>query len=794
MRYNKPIQGTLTRLKRFFWWPVLLAGLAFFPDDKAPGKGNAPTGACSKSWEYANGYTFIRPDLLDIRSAYAPYLLDWGTFYRDSFAIIDWQKKENVEEWADRFCGLPNPVDVEDVVYKIGNSDLQYLDDLTQRKRGTTDLGYPFTGNTFAECIVYNGCSDVVDYLQYARVCEAYVIRKASKWRLQPDNKVAMQQLIYKGKGALKDTRSYFLRMRYLYQIVRLAHYSGEPQQTIDLYNDLMPMIEFKKSSIMFYWTLGHIAGALQQQGRYGEAAYRYSLIFRYCSSKRTQAFESFKIRDDNDWNKALNLCKNDSERATLFLMRAGKYRSTFLADMEAAYEADPGNPQLTLLLASEVQYLEKLLLRTPNTDRRFNKQTLSKRERGAADRLILFQEFVRKVVKEKKVADPMVWRCMDGYLEVIAKDLYAAEHTFQNIEKDLPKGDQDNVYFRQIEIWRTLAEMNQLDTGARFDYSRAAKIRKYRSFKDHPDLSLYMQDMIAAYYEGKSQTGLSILTVYGSNGVFMNPSIPVIDQMIQQANQGNEDFFQATAIYDTSSARTGMLARLINLKAITLLNRGYPEAALLVGASMREADAAILPKYSPFRESILDGAPQFDPVDSIKVSSIEFVKKLIEYEQLAKAAEALNQEAAARYYYTLGLGYYNTSYFGYEWRLRDTYRSGYNWNRLAQGPVFPMVDTYNGNYENTDVSKALSYFQKALEFSKENVNFTAKIIFMAARCEQKMWFCQPDCTYLPGSKLIARPPAKYFGYYDALLRQFPETEFTQQAIRECKWLAAYQN
>lgn len=777
----------------FLIWPALLAALAFFPNEKkAPEKPDG--GSCSKAWEYADGYTFIRPDLLDVRSAYAPYLLDWGTFYRDSFQIIDWQKKENVEEWSSRFCDLPNPTDVEDVIYHVSNSDLSYLDQLVDRKKGTTNLGYPFSGNTFAECIVYNGCKEVVDYLQYARNCEEFAIKKAVKWRLKPENKTSMMNLIRTGTGLMDDTKSNFLKMRYLYQIVRLAHYAGEYQKAIQLNNDLRETIEYKKASIMFFWTMGHIAGCQQKLGQYGEAAYRYSLVFRQCASKRASAFESFKIRDDNDWNKALNLCLSDEEKSTLYLMRAAKYRSTFQEDIRAAYDADPGNPQLTLLLANYVQYLEKQLLRTPNTDRRFNLETLSKKERKAADELIRFQEFVREVVKEKKVADLMVWRCMDGYLEIIAKDLYAAERTFQNIEKDLPKGDHSNIYYRQIEIWRTLSEINQLDTGSRFDYARAAKIRSYRSFEDHPDLRLYLQDMIAAYYEQHNEPGLAVLTVYGPDGLFMNPSLPMLDQMIRQSGDGNEDFLKATEVFDTSSSRASLTARLIDMKAITLLNRGYPEAALIVHETMRNEDAANLPKYSPFRENISDEAPRFDPVDSVKVSRVDFVKKLIEYEQLAKASEALNPEAAARYYFMLGMGYYNTSYFGYEWEVRDNYISGYNWNRLAQGPVFPKTDTYNGNYENTDVTKALEYFQKALEFSKADDNFTAKVLFMAARCEQKIWFCQPDCAYKPGSKLIARPPARYFRYYDALLKQYPQTEFTKLAISECKWLAAYQN
>lgn len=782
------------KIKTIVW--LLIAGwmsAAFFPDDKAT-PFITPTGKCTPSWGHSGGYTFVRPDLIDARSAYAPYLLDWGTFYRDSFDIIDWQKKENVEEWSERFCDLPEPQHVEDVVYKVSDQDLSYLSDLANRKKGETKLGYPFSDNTFAQCIVYNGCDEVVKYLKFARRCEQYAIPKASKWRLQPDNRSYMQQLIRSGEKLLRETDSHFLKLRYTYQIVRLAHYSNDAQQTIALFNQYMPQIDQRKPSIIFFWTLGHVAGALQSVGRYGEAAYRYALVFRHCASKRATAFESFRIRDDNDWKIALNLCQNDHERSTLYLLRAGKYLSTFQEDMTAAYQTDPQSPQLTLMLIQRVQYFERRLMRTPATDRRFNKATIEKREREAANQLIEFQDFVRKVVKEAKVSDPWVWRCIDGYLEVIAKDLYGAEQTFQEIERQLPKNSSSTVYLRQIEIWRTLAEIQQLDDTGQFDYNKAASIRTYKAFRDHPDLELYLQDITSEYYESHNMAGLAVLTVYGPNGVLMNPDPADLDRMIKLGQNGDDDFVHNSAMYDTVKTNIPLLARLIEAKGIALLNQGNPEAALLSHQSMKAADQALLPKFSAFKEGFSDNKPPLSAIDTLHLSRIEFVQKLIDFEQKAKAYEALEPAQAAWYYYLLGLGYYNTSWFGYEWEMRDYFRDGNNWKRLAQGPVFSYSGSYEGNYEAIDLKKALDYFRKALPLAGKDAEFKAKIAFMAARCEQKMWFCDPQCTYYSGSKLIPRPPARYFNYYNILLKDYRNTEFTANVIKECKWLAAYSN
>lgn len=781
------------KIIRSISWVMALCCLAFFTENKQQNAPGDPAGQCTPNWSFASGYTFIRPDLVDSRSAYAPYLLNWSNFYRDSFDIIDWQKKENVEEWSSRFCDLPNPEDVESVVYQATDADLTYLADLSRRKKGSTDLGYPFTDNSFAACVVYNGCEDVVEYLKYARSCETYCIARASKWRQKADHRTAMRRLIPVGEKLLNGTKSHFLKLRYLYQMVRLAHYAGDYQNVLDLYERCQPKIDRRKPSVLEHWILAHLAGARQKLGDYSTAAYQFAQVFQQCASKREQAFESFKIRNQADWEAALYLCQSDQEQGTLYLLRAAKYQSTFQEDFEKAYEIDPLNPQLTLLLLHRVQYFEKWLMRTPATDRRFQLETLEKKQREAALQLIRFQEFVAKVVASKQVDDWPVWAAIEGYLQVIARDLYAAEKSFQRLEKQLPSGKKGSILQRQLEIWRTVAEINELETERGFDHDRAAKIRTYRAFTDHPDLPLYLQDIQAEYFTNHKMSGLAALTVHGPGGLFLNPSPVVLDQLIRLAEAGNEDFLETAQLYDTTTGlQSNLAAQLIEAKGIALLNQGHPEAALLAHRSMRATDRSNLKKYSGFKESIREGAPPLSAIDTLQLNRVEFVEKLIELEQNAKGNTALYPKEAARYYYLLGLGYYNSSWFGYEWELRDYYRDSRNWKRLGEGPVFPFPGSYSGNYEVTDVRKALECFEKALELVGDDPEFAAKIVFMAARTTQKIWFTDPDCNYLPGSSFIPLPPEKYRTYYRELFQKYQQTAFFSEVIAECKWLKAY--
>lgn len=196
------------------------------------------------------------------------------------------------------------------------------------------------------------------------------------------------------------------------------------------------------------------------------------------------------------------------------------------------------------------------------------------------------------------------------------------------------------------------------------------------------------------------------------------------------------------------------------------------------------------MPKFSPFKE-IFDEKIHRPITDTLLLNRREIVEKLLDYEFKAKAAVAMQDAVGAYYYYLVGLGHYNMSYFGHAWNAMDFYRSGYNWNRLAQGPIFPLRNSPHGNRENTDVSLALSFFEKALAEAR-NPELAARAAFMAARCQQKQWFCHPDCSYKPGSPYVPILPENYRGYYERL-RRYQNSEFYQQIVQECKWLAYYQ-
>ena len=326
------------------------------------------------------------------------------------------------------------------------------------------------------------------------------------------------------------------------------------------------------------------------------------------------------------------------------------------------------------------------------------------------------------------------------------------------------------------------------LDPSALTVDAAAFRIRSYDTFKANPLFEPFLQDWLSAAYAANQHPGKAILAAYPPEALGYNPNLAVLDDLLLVAESENPILLEKAMEMDTNPDY--IRARLLEIKGVYLFNSGQPEAALATLRTIPRLEQENMPRFSPFREKV--GEKIHRPVtDSLWLNRREIIEKILEWEFRAKAASATNDPVAAWYYYLIGLGYYNMSYFGYEWEAMDYFRSGYNQLRLPSGPLFPLAASPDGNRENTDVSRALGYFEMALN-STPSPELAARAAVMAARCQQKQWFCSPECRYRPGSNLIPVLPAAYMTYYDLLRTTYGQTEFYRLIVPECKWLAAY--
>jgi hypothetical protein len=236
------------------------------------------------------GYSFINPEIIDLKAEGTPFFLSFKEISEYYKGPVAEQISGNLEEWQERFCKVATIDDIGKVVYEADADDLRLLRNTLSSE--SLSAPYGMRDNRFVNHLIRNKCFETVDYLYFAKRCEPHVTDDSDPWEESvPRNKEKMQSLIDEGKRAFRQTESHYFRLRYAYQLIRLAHYMHDYQQTLDLYDDLLPKTD-NDPSILDYWILGHKAGALMGMGKNIEASYLFSIIFDQCPSKGLPHFE----------------------------------------------------------------------------------------------------------------------------------------------------------------------------------------------------------------------------------------------------------------------------------------------------------------------------------------------------------------------------------------------------------------------------------------------------------------------------------------------------------------------
>lgn len=725
------------------------------------------------------GYSFLNPNIIDLDAPKAPYFAGFEKIYQQLKPTEDIQQKDNLTEWNERFCNVAKLVDLQFIIYKASLTQMRRLKALIRQKN--SGLTGQLAGNTFARHLHQNKCEEAVDYLIFAKRCEPHVIARSS-WSPAQRDTVAMQFLIKDGRKAFKKTKSHYFKLRYAYQLIRLAHYKKDYLQTLALYEDLLPKID-NKPSLIEDWIDGHKAGALMGLGRNVEASYLYSKIFQKTPSKRVTAYQSFSIKSDEEWAACLRLCQTDEERTTLYALRANDPNSLAVEDMGAIYHINPKNEYLEFLLVREIQKLEKDLLGGDFNKKKKNNWRYHKIPRKQAGKNLLdLLKLVLLVGEENKVQTPALWQIAEGYLELLGGDYYAAKNTLGHLKGTI----KDEVLIEQLEALIMVANIDGLEAvnpemeNLIVDYERTALFTKY------PDFGKFVKDKLAYLYHAQGFEGKAFLEEHTLTELRYNPQLGLIEELIAICQKAKRSRLEDEMVLKSDGVTT-IESDLWDLKGTYYLGQMQLESALEAYHQMPRKDRADYGLFNPFREMPVD-CVNCRIIDTAGYSKTIVLELILEFEYKAKA----DLEKAASYYYQMGNALYNMTYFGYEWEVADYFRSGSSWYGLKTGEaVFEARGAPFGNHETVNCSLPLYYYDKAFRLSK-NSELGARAAFMAAKCQQNQFFANKGSDYSFYDNQIPYVTAEYRQYFNILKNYYAETAFYEEVVEECLYFERY--
>jgi hypothetical protein len=703
--------------------------------------------ACQFKSQNLNYFPLIQSFIVNPTAPASPYFTSFKDIYLKFGKQTILQPNENINEWYERFCEVAPLSDIEWLIYQSDLSDIQELKNAVIQNTGL--ITYLRT-NKFARHLVKNKCLETIEYLLFAKKCEPFVTADKDVWQTKKPDIQNMEALIQEGTKEFLTIESHYIRLRMAYQIIRLAHYSGQYSKVKYLYNYFIPKINHAPSTIQ-YWIEGHYAGALKALGERAKAAYFYARVFHHCPAKRESAFLSFEVRTDNDWLSALSFCENDQERTALYALRASFRNSRAVDEMIDIYSLHPKSNYLESILIQEIEKQEK---------------------KPVVEYIKKLDTFVKQVIDEKKVAHPEIWLLALGYLKYLNNDYFEAKLAFNAVTEYT----QSKALLEQIAIFNVAIEIKEWE---KINKEVAKRIWEFQSenevFNRYPILQLLLSKQVFQGLKNHGNPGLAVLYKFGLNAVKVNPSEEVIRDIKELAKKENINPFEKSLMV---LSKKQFNTEIQVLYATWLMNLNEWEAAEKAWQEIPLADIELFGKSNPFVERLNECVHCPVKSNERQLTKPQIVAEMLKLQYDIKA----NRTESPQYYYKMGLGLYNMSYFGYAWNVIDYFRSGSSLKaeRLEKAsdrmkhPLFP-----NGNRENVDLSKALGYFEKAITLSTDK-ELSARASFMAARCEQKMSHVTKTAN-----------KRKYF----ALLKtKYKDTQYYDRVIESCKYFKYYVN
>jgi hypothetical protein len=202
-----------------------------------------------------------------------------------------------------------------------------------------------------------------VDFIGFALKVEAFLEEiTPDPWEEEPKplNPSLFTPLINVAKTQIsRITTNELLRERYAYQLLKLYRYSEQYTNAAQTFENY-----FKNSSSNFsYYAMDQYAGVLAKLGRTAESNYYFSKVYVNCPSKRESTYLSLKIRNRNDLNSALSLCRITEEKMALYYIHAMHSKSLALENLKMIFNELGDNEFSRMIMSKEINKLEKILL-----------------------------------------------------------------------------------------------------------------------------------------------------------------------------------------------------------------------------------------------------------------------------------------------------------------------------------------------------------------------------------------------------------------------------------------------
>lgn len=753
--------------------------------------------------------SFFYQHLVDAK-AYQP-------FYYTSYNFL-YDESEPVEtadvlckEWSS-YCG--NDVTAEDASRFLIDYGSKDVNNLYYHLEKNQPLNIPDSvkQNRMTNYFMGSKNFEALGYILYAKKTMP-LVGASDGWDAPARDTAKMNKLIKNGFQLLNAAKEDFFKLRYTYQILRLAHYAYRYNDVINWYDQYMKFDQ--SNSVVKNLSTALKAGALFRTGQKKEAAYLFSKVFAAGQEKRVSNYLGFLWSLDRGESREnyLSLCKNNTEKANMLGMFAINGLNSELDAMKEIYKLNPGNEILEVIAVREISKLEEKYL-TPVTQKEaggksfyfsWNSYTDSAMLADRKDAVAL-QSFLHQVAGGKAVSNKALFETGAAYTAYMLHDFKSAKELMASAAK-LNPGQKVKDQLALTNLLVTISEKPAIDAAFEAQLLPSLQWMKEKAQKEKPAVvgwnqvndwqKFYrnlMSEVLAKRYHEQNDIYKEALCIgaadyiiqpdgayWGAGGIdFLRNKLTSTDveklYALLDSKQPTafESYLLKNNVIKKSSvidfAGTAYLRDYNYEKAITWFNKSTDKKTGNINTD-------------PFIELLYDQEEPLASEAKFSTTKLAFAQEMLRLQKLSETDKA----NAAKYLYKMALGMYNITYYGHAWQLVQYYRSG------SDGYYIPKDATafqkeYYGCY------KAHDYFEKAMNSSSDK-NFKARCLFMMAKCAQKNVHRPQYDEFSSNWDKYDEAVKDYYvqfqqsKYFPQLVKEYGNTPFYKEAFNSCSYL-----
>ena len=577
---------------------------------------------------------------------------------------------------------------------------------------------------------------------------------------------MAIDNLIQIGTIALTSTQNNFIRQRYLFQLIRLYFYSSHYDACVEFYRKHANEFTFNNS--IKDRSISYVAGALFRTKQYAESNYLFSLLYDKSVMFKSSAYLSFHPMEEADWKASLAMAKSTREKNVLWHL-LGIYADPLRA-MKEIYKTQPESDLLDLLLVRAVNIEEEKFVprrffkggSMNDSAMNFNKDQID----------IKLFNFIKSVAEKGNTHKPSVWNLAAGYFNIVFGEYQKAD---QYLNKVLKTAATDTLVLKQAKLLQITSHIERTaKPDAIFEENILAELIELKNEKEPGlrNLNAYewaLKRLSEIYAQNNDVVRSECLNAM-RNPHFYNDTTQAA-MMMAFMDKPNKTKFEEFIL----SVHPYKKGDIIDYQAIQLAYHYRLEEAL-AKYKTNNITGGELPG-NPFTIHIND-CHDCDHANPNKTTytKVSFLERMI------KLQKDVNQNTAeaARSSFLLANGYYNMSYFGNARAMYQTNITGF----VDMYPFYSYDDyTPLANLAIYDCSLAQKYYHRAMELSTDR-EFKAKCCFMAAKCEQNLFFMNKPKNYAGDFKAGS--------YYGMLKADYANTRYFNEIIKECGYFRTY--